>query len=193
MQMFSQFNQIVGLFHCLATHSQRGLDGTCLCNFLYIVFILNLLFRRLNQREHDALQKNFLCCSAYLLHFGGSKSSGSVTYSFVVIYHLIFTEFDPNGSVTSSFVVIHYFIFTEFDPYGSVTSSVDVIHFLIFTEFDPNGSVTSSFVVIYHFIFTVFDPNLTSSVVVIHFFIFTEFDPNDQVEVVGPVSTNDPE
>ena len=99
---------------------------------LFIVFILNLLFRRLNQRERDALQKNFLCCSVHLLHFGGSKSSGSVTSSFVVIYHLVFTEFDPNGSVTSSFVVIH-------------------------------------------------------------FLIFTEFDPNDQVEVVGPVSTNDPE
>ena len=99
---------------------------------LSIVFILNLHFRRLNQRERDALQKNFLCCSAYLLHFGGSKSSGSVTSSFVVIYHFIFTEFNPNCSLTSSFVVIYRFIFTEFDP-------------------------------------------------------------NDQVEVVGPVSTNDPE
>ena len=48
------------------------------------------------------------------------------------------------------------------------------LSFFTFTEFDPKGSVTSSFVVIYRF-------------------IFTEFDPNDQVEVVGPVSTNDPE
>ena len=71
------------------------LDGTCLCIVLSIVFILNLLFRRLNQRERDALQKNFLCCSAYLLHFGGSKSSGSLTSSFVVIYHFHFYRIWP--------------------------------------------------------------------------------------------------